>query len=298
MDSRFSRSSWSSLLITLLIQCSLVLAQDNTAPKERPLQYTPSKLAAIVAGSMYMFTGGACMIWMLRHWGRYMLALIIGAACYAAGLFLRIIYANDIESTMKYATMNLIILLSPCAFIACVYMMLSRLAIHLDATDFLLIPPRILTKIFVISDVGTFFVQAAGGGMTAGDNLNMRKIGKKVFLCGLVAQLISFLIYTLVFAVFVYRMWSRRKNDWTNRPHGFMKHWVALIAMMGLSCQNIIVRAPNESHVYAYELDRSPRFVPYIVLWRTFKEDMEPSPLMSITFTCSTARFFGFLSGE
>ncbi|CAE6480861.1 unnamed protein product [Rhizoctonia solani] len=43
--------------------------------------------------------------------------------------------------------------LSPCAFIATVYMLLGRLAIHLDADEFLLVKSRIITKIFLTSDI-------------------------------------------------------------------------------------------------------------------------------------------------
>ncbi|CUA71986.1 putative protein C17G6,02c [Schizosaccharomyces pombe 972h-] [Rhizoctonia solani] len=231
-----------SSFLLLLVQVSFVLAQ-NDETKERPLAYIPNKIAAIVAGSIYMFTAGASALWLFRHWGRYMLAIIIGSACYAAGLYLRIVYANDPDNVMKYATMNLIILLSPCAFIAGVYMLLSCLAIHLDATDLLLVPHRLLTKVFVISDVVTFLAQAAGGGMTAGDNANMQNVGKKIFLGGLIAQLISFLGYTVVFGVFVWRMRTQRNDDWSSRPHGILRHWLALAAAMALSCQNIIVRS-------------------------------------------------------
>ncbi|CAE6532335.1 unnamed protein product [Rhizoctonia solani] len=239
----FSESRFVSLFVGVLLQGACVLAQSETTTKETPLKYTPSKPAAIIAGGLYMLTAVAMCIWGARYWGRYMLSMIIGSACYAAGLFLRLIVAEDMGNVMKYATMNLIILLSPCGFIAGVYMLLGRLAIHLDATEYLLIRPNILTKVFVISDVLTFFMQAAGGGMTAGDNANMRNIGSKVFLVGLIAQLISFLGYTLIFGLFVYRLWTLRRDEWNHRPRGIMNHWLGLVAAMGLSCQNIIVRS-------------------------------------------------------
>ncbi|KAJ1302858.1 hypothetical protein OPQ81_003160 [Rhizoctonia solani] len=86
-------------------------------------------------------------------------------------------------------------------------------------------------------------MQAAGGGMTAGDNANMRNIGSKAFLAGLIAQLISFLGYTLIFGLFVYRLWTLRRDEWGYRPRGIINHWLALIAAMGISCQHIIIRS-------------------------------------------------------
>ncbi|CAE6458222.1 unnamed protein product [Rhizoctonia solani] len=194
-------------------------------------------------GSLYALTTLAFIAWFFRHRGRYMLTFIIGGGFYSIGLFLRIMYAGDPTSVSKYAVMNLIILLSPCGFIAGVYMLLSRLAYHLDAVDLLPINARKLTKLFVISDVVTFWIQASGGGLTAVDNPNTRNLGSKVFLGGLIAQLISFLIYTVVFAVFIHRVHRYRKEEWEHRPEGFKNHWLALVLMMAVSCVFIIIRS-------------------------------------------------------
>lgn len=246
MSRPFSRSALAFLLIAVLARCSGVLAQNvDEEPKPRTpiLKYAPNKTWAIVMGSLYALSSIGCVLWSFRHWGRYMLAIIIGGGFYAIGLFLRIVYAGDMTSVLKYAIMNLIILLSPCGFIAGVYMLLSRLAIHLDATELLSIKPRRLTKIFVTSDIITFWIQASGGGLTAVQNPSTRNIGSKVFLAGLIAQLISFLVYTYVFAVFVYRVRKHHRDAWDNRPQGIMRHWLALVGAMGISCFFIIIRS-------------------------------------------------------
>jgi hypothetical protein len=54
------------------------------------LKYTPNKTWAIVTGACYAFTACACIVFSLHHWGRYMLAIIIGTGFYSIGLFLRI----------------------------------------------------------------------------------------------------------------------------------------------------------------------------------------------------------------
>ncbi|KAB5590286.1 Ran-binding protein 6 [Ceratobasidium theobromae] len=239
-------SRFAVISLGVLAQCLSALAQsDNNSekPKTPILKYTPNKTWAIAAGSCYAFTALACIAWSLRYRGRYMLAITIGAACYAAGLFLRIPYSKDMTSVPKYAIMNLIILLSPCGFIAGVYMLLSRLAFHLNATEHLAISPRRLTKIFVTSDIITFWIQASGGGLTAGDNIKMRDVGRKLFLGGLIAQLISFLIYTYIFALFIHRVRKFHRNEWDNRPDGIMQHWLALVISMTISCALIIVRS-------------------------------------------------------
>ncbi|CEL54746.1 Protein RTM1 OS=Saccharomyces cerevisiae GN=RTM1 PE=3 SV=1 [Rhizoctonia solani AG-1 IB] len=239
-------SSTSLLIAGLLAQCVLVFGQDTEEPKppRSPiLLYTPSKGWAVVMGSLYALTALASIMWFFRHRGRYMFAIIIGAGFYSIGLFLRIMYAGDPTNVGKYAVMNLIILLSPCGFIAGVYMLLSRLAYHLDAADLLAINARKLTKIFVISDVVTFWIQATGGGLTATQNPSTRNLGSKVFLGGLVAQLISFLIYSFIFALFIHRVHKHRKQEWEHRPQGLRNHWLALVWTMAVSCVFIIIRS-------------------------------------------------------
>lgn len=61
-------------------------------------------------------------------------------------------------------------------------MLLSRLAYHLSAEELLMIRPTRLTKLFVASDVITFFIQAGGGGLQAGKTESMASLGKKVRL--------------------------------------------------------------------------------------------------------------------
>lgn len=241
-----SRSTLTYICLYALAQCLSVLGETNDSEVDltkTPLRYIPSKTWAIIGGGCYIFTVAACTIWSMRVWGRYMLSIMIGAGFYAAGLLLRVVYANDMTNIMKYAIMNLIILLSPCGFIAGVYMLLSRLAFHLNAVEYLIVSPRWLTKIFVTSDILTFFVQATGGGLTATSDPDKRDLGKTLFLGGLIAQLISFLVYTLIFGIFVYRVRANRPDEWNERPQGFMKHWSALVWSMIISCIAIIIRS-------------------------------------------------------
>ncbi len=73
-----------------------------------------------------------------------------------------------------------LILLSPCAFIAQNYYVLPHLANWLGAEDCLLVKPRLVGRIFIISDCITFLVQLAGSGMAASAALS--NIGEYVCL--------------------------------------------------------------------------------------------------------------------
>jgi hypothetical protein len=69
------------------------------------------------------------------------------------------------------------ILLSPCAFLAQNYIILPRLATWLDSEDCLFLPSRIIVRLFVWSDVITFWLQGGGGGLTASQSSTMANIG-------------------------------------------------------------------------------------------------------------------------
>lgn len=72
------------------------------------------------------------------------------------------------------------------------------------ATDCLILPARRLVKLFVISDISTFLIQAAGGGMSA--IASIEKVGEKIALAGLILQLVSFFSFTVVLIIFGFRV--------------------------------------------------------------------------------------------
>ena len=47
----------------------------------------------------------------------------------------------------------------PCAFIAADYVLLGRISKHLGADEYLLVPSRRITIVFVASDITTFLIQ-------------------------------------------------------------------------------------------------------------------------------------------
>ena len=213
-----------------------------------------------------------------------MLTILIGGVFYSIGLFLRIALVDNPGSLGLYIVTNMFTVLSPCGFIATVYMLLGRLAVQLDAEEFLLIKPRIVTKLFVTSDIVTLLIQASGGSMSSMKSLN--KIGTKIFLIGLIVQLISFAIYMVVFAVFLYRMKTNRPNECQMNfsERGSFAHWTVLASAISISCIGILIRSVFRTienaqgfhgylathEVYFYVLDTLPLFVAtfvFMIVW-------------------------------
>lgn len=61
-----------------------------------------------------------------------------------------------------YIISTLLLLVAPALFAATIYMVLGRIIISVHAEAHSLIRPQLLTKVFVTSDVISFFIQLAG----------------------------------------------------------------------------------------------------------------------------------------
>jgi hypothetical protein len=162
------------------------------------------------------------------------------------GFILRLAYRNTPYSLGLYAIQMLFILLSvrlslprrtnenrhflpcqPCAFLATDYLLLKHLAVSMGpdvVKNCLFLPIGVIVKLFVFvllppflpsfhsvfrlcswCDVITFVVQAAGGGASATKG-DFAKIGPKIALAGLIIQLVSFGLFTLLLLIFAYRV--------------------------------------------------------------------------------------------
>ena len=82
-----------------------------------------------------------------------------------------------------YILYYLFVTLSPCGFIAAEYVLLGRIARWVNGDRHLLISPRRITLVFVLSDVTTFLIQGGGSGLSISNSPSMRDIGSHVSLC-------------------------------------------------------------------------------------------------------------------
>ncbi|KAI9448037.1 RTA1-like protein [Lactarius indigo] len=218
----------------------------------------------------------------LLKWGaRWMMCMIIGAYTFALGIACRFGLHVKPDSKGIYIAEYLFVILSPCAFIAADYVLLGRLARYLGGGKHLLVPPSRITATFVISDITTFLIQATGGAVSVGaTTTKLQKLGSHIFLGALIIQLISFLIFTLIFLRFVYRVHKFEPETWLlHRENRWYNDWRMLGVALGVSCVGIVIRsfyrvvelsqgflgpiAQNEGLFYA--LDTLPLFIAILV---------------------------------
>lgn len=180
--------------------------------------FVPKVWPAVLCAVLYGLSGTLHWIHYFRTGRpRYMLTLTISMYAMVVGFVFRVIYSqgDNIYSVPWYALQALFILLAPCAFLATDYVILSRLSESLGdeiAKDCLFIRSSIIVKLFVWSDVITFFVQAAGSALTATDD--MEHVGSIVAMVGLIFQIVSFAFFALLLFRFGWRARSHHPAIW------------------------------------------------------------------------------------
>jgi hypothetical protein len=87
-------------------------------------------------------------------------------------------------------------------------MILGRLMMRTDSTEYSIVRATWVTKIFVGGDILCFLVQAGGAGiLVSSDDTDGFKRGENVILCGLILQILVFGFFVVVASI-----WHRRLN--------------------------------------------------------------------------------------
>lgn len=176
--------------------------------------------------------------------GRWMLPMVLGEYIYVIGFGFRFALHYNPDSLGIYIAEYLMIVLSPCFFIATNYVLLGRLAREIDCVHRVLIPVRRLTLIFVLSDVTTFVIQAAGASITTSTNYSSALTGLHIFLAGLVLQLASVSLFCVIYARFIYKVHAEEPAVWMrdSKQH-WNNDWRTLAAAAAVSCIGILIRS-------------------------------------------------------
>jgi hypothetical protein len=251
-----------------------------------PLKYIASNTLTGIATALVLVVG-LIQTWLIVKLGaKWMMSMTIGTYFFALGLSFRFGLHVHPESSGIYIVEYLFVVLSPCAFIAADYILLGRLAKHLNADKHLLVTSRRITIVFITSDITTFLIQASGGALSVSANDPVRALtGSRVFLGGLVAQLLSFLSFSCVYVTFLHRIWKHEPEIWAmDNNKRWYNSWLALAGTLLISCIGILIRSGfrvaelsegfqgplTTSQAFFYGLDTLPLFVAisvYIPFW-------------------------------
>ncbi|KAG4259825.1 major facilitator superfamily transporter [Fusarium proliferatum] len=110
------------------------------------------------------------------------------------------------ETLGAYIVQSIFLLVAPALFAVSIYMELGRIVDLVDGDHYLYVRRRWLTRIFVIGDVLSFFMQGAGGGMMGSDDTDFRKLGEKLIVFGLFVRIVFFGCFVITAAMFHLRL--------------------------------------------------------------------------------------------
>jgi len=274
-----------SLLSSPLLAAAAIPDIDPKDDPKNPLRYIASNTLTAVALAAVVLVA-VCHAW--NYWklrGKCMLPMVIGDWTYALGFAVRFALHSNPDSETVYILFDLLIVLSPCAFIATEYMILGRLTRYLDCSKHLLIAPQKIARVFVISDVITFLIQAGGASLSTAKTLSAIRAGEHIFLAGLILQLISFCVFLGIYLRFLYLVWRHEPQLWNaDRSKVWYDDWRALAWALFLSSTAVFIRCTyrvielsqgyrgrlSTTEAYFYALDTLPLCIAiamYVPFW-------------------------------
>lgn len=246
------------LITSTTILVALTSAQSVKAIELQPdslLDYVPNLAGNTIFGVIYSIL---CLtlfyhtLFLQRKPQKWALTLPIGTFFAALGYWIRIPMRTEQDNQSLYTVMYLFVVLSPAAFLAFNYIAFGRLIAAIEGEKptkvqrksiYLFIPPKWVKIIFVTSDVCTFCVQAAGGGMQTSDDYQTAKTGNNVFLAGVSAQGASYLLFTVLILVAHYRLLFKRQDGKRFNIFNLREPVVIMLDLLYISSIGILVRS-------------------------------------------------------
>ncbi|KAH7378030.1 RTA1 protein [Cadophora sp. MPI-SDFR-AT-0126] len=197
------------------------MAEDNF----EYYHYDPSIVAAAIFIVLFLATTALHCYQLLRTRTWFMIPLIVGGFFQWIGYVGRAISHTQTPNwtLVPYLIQTLLLLVAPALFAASIYMELSRIIILVDGESRALIKKKWLTKIFVIGDVLSFFIQGGGGGIQSSGSSSSLTTGKYIIVGGLFVQILFFGCFIAVSIHFYLAMkkgpTSRAQSDTPWRKH-------------------------------------------------------------------------------
>ncbi|KAK3833621.1 MAG: RTA1 like protein-domain-containing protein [Linnemannia gamsii] len=226
------------------------------------MKYQPNLAGNVAFGLIYAILGCIFSFIVYRHKNKWAICLPVGAIASSIGFFCRIALDPKDLLVPLFVVQNILIIATPSAFLAFNYMLYGRLITALDPqfgadnsqsrmekSRYSFIPPRIVGRAFIWSDVTTFLLQVAAGSMigNAGDNRSLIDIGDKLFLVGVCAQGVSYSLFTVLLSIALMRLVGERRRTRINLPEkswmGSDRSTVTIFGALYFSSFFIIVRS-------------------------------------------------------
>ncbi|KAI6121245.1 RTA1 like protein-domain-containing protein [Pisolithus sp. B1] len=160
--------------------------------------YDPNWVVAAVAGSLYLLCSVCLFARAISNRAWWALSLPLGSMNMAMGFLIRIVLPNNPDSLMLFLSQQLLILLSPAAFLAFNYLVYGQFATTCLDPSYSRIPPRKAATWFIISNLVSSLIQTVGGGLQTSKSVSTDKLGVTMVLVGLAIQTVPFALFILL----------------------------------------------------------------------------------------------------
>ncbi|SGZ47446.1 CIC11C00000001982 [Sungouiella intermedia] len=182
-----------------------------------------------------------------------LLPFVLGGILETLGYIARICSIRSPTVLGPWIAQNLLILVAPAFFTMTYHLTINRVFSILDARKHSVLPLNWLAKVFVIADLLCFFLQGAGSGMLSRDTKSQQDAGRKVVLAGSVLQLIVFVVFIVVIAIFQIKLKKNKTTqavDYRYQPTKW-RNWKSILVVLHVSSVFMILRCLLRSYEYA-----------------------------------------------
>lgn len=254
------------------------MADEQAESSFKLYHYDPSVAAAVVFVFLFLATSLYHVWQMVRQRTWFFTAFIIGGIFEFVGYAARAKSANEAPDfkLMPYIIQSLLLLLGPSFFAASIYMVLGRIIRLTGGERHSLIRPSWLTKIFVVGDVLSFFVQSGGGGMLAkAKTQDETKLANNIVLAGLFLQVAFFAFFVVVTATWHKRMHAAPTSSSLASPLPWARYlWILYLASFLIMVRCIFRIAEYaggqggvllSSEIYLYIFDATLMFLVMVI---------------------------------
>lgn len=137
--------------------------------------------------------------------------LLLGCLGEFIGYIGRCLSAKDRTLFDPFLQQTICLLIMPAFYAGSIYMLFGRMAHLLFAEKIMLLPVRFNTTFFVVGDVFSLVLQAAGGGIMAGSDGDS-SLGKNITIGGLFVQIAFFGLFVINEFLFIFKV-DKNPND-------------------------------------------------------------------------------------
>lgn len=204
----------------------------------------------------------------------------VGAIMEVVGYIGRVLSSSNPEKVTPYIIQSVLLLIAPALMAATIYMVFGRLLQAMRCQSLMLISARFGTTFFVVGDVFSFFLQAAGGGLMS--KQGSTKTDSNLITAGLFVQIIFFGFFIVNEIRFTINFKKRCQFYGS-----ISKKWFFVNATLLLSSALILLR----SIVRVVEFIQG--FDGYIISHEYFIYVFDAVPMLLVIIAFSAGSFFG-----